>query len=844
MSANHAIKKPIAELLDAVTAETVRETSRRIHDIILNQALTGQEVQTIVRAYELVGAQSVAVRSSGLEEDGGRFSFAGQFSSFLNVSNTADLIDAVKRCWASAYSRECLSYRLSHDLPLHPAGIAVVIQEMIACEKSGVIFTANPVSGHFDEMLLSSVYGLGEGLVSGAVDADTFLVGHANGVATSTQLGEKLQKIRPITGASFCEAVDVGADERNSASLSEEEIHDIWRLARQIEELQCCPQDIEWGIANGRINVLQTRDITSLAGQPVPRGELRVWDNSNIIESFGGITAPMTFSFANEAYYQVFLEYCRLLGVPSKALGIMSDWLSAMLGHHRGRVYYNLLNWYRVVRLVPFYAINKKALELGIGTRTALDDDTAYSLRPWPTQVKSDEIALRIICGVCFFYHFLTIDRRVNRFVRDFEVYEKRLEALEFSSIDAGDIHKVLRQTMKDLLPRWGGMILLEQTISLTFGALSTLFQRWAPEAPRSAIFRFARAGASVESVEPINEMKACARLVLRDAALARFISEAPASEIYQTLLKSKDEAFVAFAAAVRSYIARYGYRCANELKLEEPDMADDPARFFTMLRGFLRQGEPDETGNTKESPVDDYHGVGGWRRLALKLLVGKVRRSLNARERVRFCRTRAFGITRRMIRAIGQHLHRSDVLSDVSDVFYLRITELKGWFDSAIPLIELRETIAVRKAQQVKYATLEGPERFITRGAVYEDDYQLYGWEQAQDGLPLGETPAELSGTPCSAGVAEGEIEVTDVPHDMAGKIMVTYRTDPGWCTILPSASALVIERGSPLTHVAIVARELGIPTVVQVPHVTKRVQNGMRLRVDGSSGRIRVLT
>ena len=842
-AARHGIEPKISELVHAVTVESASRISQEIKDVILSLTLADEEIEAVVRASDLLDARSLAVRSSGIEEDGERFSFAGQFSSFLNILNAQDLIEAVKRCWASAYSAECITYRLTHRLPVRSAGMAVVLQEMLFCDKSGVIFTANPVSGRFDEMLLSSVYGLGEGLVSGAIDADSFVVRHSDGSAISTQVGEKLQKIQPAQDTSFCVTIAVEPEESISKTLDENEIREIWRMARRVEGLRGGPQDIEWGIADGRVSLLQTRNITRMAGQPVPNGELRVWDNSNIIESFGGITAPMTYSFANEAYHQVFREYSRLLGVPSRCLSSMDQWLSAMLGQHNGRVYYNLLNWYRVVRLVPFYSINKKALELGIGTKSALDEPTAYSLRPWPTDSKSAEVALRTISAICFMYHFFTIDGRVSKFVGEFNRYEKKLEEMDVSKMDPNRIHRVLRETMKDLLPRWGGMILLEQTISLCFGVFSALFQRWAPQAPKSAIFAFARAGTAVESIEPIEEMRKCAQLALRDPALTRFLLDTPLQELAAQLKQSTNEHTIAFAAAVESYICRYGHRSANELKLEEPDMRDSPALFFGMLRSFLRQSNSSEIRAAGEQSPPDFYGIKGWRRYVLALLVTKVRRSLNARERVRFCRTRAFGITRRMIKAIGENLQARHVLGDAADIFYLRIDELKAWFDSSIPLEELRLTIDLRKTVYAGYAKLEAPERFITHGVLYEEDYRLYGWKALEDASDAGSAPQEMDGTPCSAGVAEGEAEIADVPRDIGGKILVTYRTDPGWCTILPSASALVIERGSPLTHVAIVARELNIPTVVQVPLVTKRVRSGMRLRVDGSTGRIQVL-
>ncbi|MBF6482313.1 PEP-utilizing enzyme, partial [Nocardia cyriacigeorgica] len=177
------------------------------------------------------------------------------------------------------------------------------------------------------------------------------------------------------------------------------------------------------------------------------------------------------------------------------------------------------------------------------------------------------------------------------------------------------------------------------------------------------------------------------------------------------------------------------------------------------------------------------------------------------------------------------------------SDVFYLTVQELRGSYENA-DTSTYRDLVAARKVQRAKDAELVAPARFSTVGATFgRPELASQGWVPVTDTPPA--TPGTvLAGTPSSSGVVEGGAVVVDEPRDVAGGILIAYRTDPGWVAALPSASALVIERGSPLTHVAIVARELGVPTVVQVKDITKRIRTGMRIRVDGTTGTVTVLS
>ncbi|MGW1894339.1 phosphoenolpyruvate synthase [Streptomyces sp. NPDC002004] len=836
----HGLRGTLAGIVGTATPATAAGAARQARALIESAEVPAQVRSVVAQAYEHVGAGRVAVRSSGVEEDAAAFSFAGQFDSCLNVAGVDRVVDAVRRCWASAFSERSLHYRIRHGLPLRVTGMAVVVQTLVDARTSGVLFTTNPAGGPRDECVISAVYGLGEGLVSGAVDADTMVVDAHTGDVLRTVVGEKQERFHAGEGAG-CTVDAVDATDRARPALDPGRTEELRATGMRIATALGGPQDIEWAFDDRQLWILQSRPVTTrrAAASPdaPPGGELRIWDNSNIVESFSGICSPLTFTVAADVYGRVYRGYARSLRVPAAGLRQMDDWLPVMLGYFHGRVYYNLLHWYRMVRLAPGYRLNRRVLEASLGVDEPLDDATADALHPYVLRSVLRGRAARTVSAAAFLWRAVRIDALTDRFVRRFSAAYEAYDGVDHDALPGDEVYRRFQRMEHELIEIWGPMMVLDAILLTEIGLLHLLTRRWLPDAPAWFTPAVAGPGEDVESAEPARALAELAALVRSDAELTRIVTEIPPDRVYQEL---REAGCAVLLAAVDDYLARYGYRSMDELKLEVPDLHEDPSGLFAMVRSALPQAPAGRRADADAYLDTRLHGP---RRFLYEQVRRRTSRGLAHRERLRLCRTRAFGMAKRMLRAMGRDLERVGAIEEFADVFQLRLEELRGCYEGTIGHTEVKPLVALRKTLRAADERLTAPARFTTRGSVYwQGALGRGGWGE-EGGPDAAAAGTELHGTPSCPGVVEGRAVVVDGPADAAGGILLAYRTDPGWVPVLPSASALLIERGSPLTHVAVVARELGIPTVVQIKDLIRRVPAGSTVRVDGGTGVVTVL-
>lgn len=836
-----ALHDPIRTLLaelDFSRPEAVKTASRTIHGMITSQALPEPLRAAILRDAQDFGDAFVAVRSSALGEDGSKDSFAGQMDSFLFVRGSDALLDAIRACWASAFSERALSYRHMKGVDVLAIDIAVVIQEMVHPEVSGVMFTADPLTGDRDVIVINGTYGAGEGIVSGALDTDSFKVAKATWNVSSELVSKPTMVAFDSERGQGTREVPVPQGLQEATCLTTEQAQDLARLGAAIEAHYGAPQDIEWALSQGRLFILQSRPITNLKVPQATIGREIVWDNSNITESYSGVTSPLTFSFASQAYNIVYNQVCRALGISDDVIRQNEQTYRNLLGLVRGRVFYNLGNWYQMTSLLPGFNYNKGFMEQMMGVKE----------KGVHQKEKKDyrELPKLLMVVVRMLDHYRKIDRTVAGFQANFNEAYGEYKTFDWKAMRPDEIKVCYHDLEQRLLWRWQAPILTDISAMVFYGVLKKLCVAWTGDESGSLQNDLLCGEGEIESTEPTKAIMRMAIAAKADPALKAFFQETPDTEIWSQLRST--ERFPDMRAQVQDFLDKYGYRCMNELKLEEKNLKEDPSFVFAMVKNYLKMEKLDiaamEANERKireqaEQLVKEKLGGNPMRLAVFRWVVFNARRHVKNRENMRFARTKIFGILRDMFQSIGATFAAWDVLDDSQDIFYLNLEEIWGYIQGTATSTNLKGLAALRKAEFARYRQEDVDDRFKTFGAVHYANH----FEGDRSNEP--DDPNLLKGISCCPGVVKTTVRVIRSPEDdmsLNGQILVAERTDPGWVPLYPAASGLLIERGSILSHSAIVARELGLPTIVGIKNLTKRVKDGQLVEMDARLGIVRL--
>ncbi|MBX3039315.1 MAG: phosphoenolpyruvate synthase [Bdellovibrionaceae bacterium] len=804
----------------------------------------------------------VAVRSSGLDEDSAEHSFAGQFSSYLFQKGLEQIETSLKLCWASAYSERALSYRLQKGLPVSNLSMGVVIQKMIFAESAGVAFSRHPIRAlDRDHLLVSSVWGLGEGLVSGELDADSFEVHRDSKKITST-IVEKNEGLFSKAGGGL-EKKAIPESQAKASSLTDTQVLEVAKLTLDLEKSYGSPQDCEWAFEKGKLFCVQTRPITNIPPDIFFADNLKgerifLWDNSNIIESYSGVTSPLTFSFAARAYRQVYIQFCQVMGVPAEMIESHESMYRNMLGQIRGRIYYNLINWYRLVLMLPGSANNKAFMETMMGVKQKLKPEMAglFDFTKNPPQYS---FLHRMTLIGSTLWRFNRIDRIVNDFRENFDREYDKARKTEFRKLSLTDLMEHYHDLENKMLKNWKAPIINDYLCMIFFGLLKKLTENWVAQGNDGASLQndLLCGQGDLESTEPTKMlMRIAAHLDLKDTTERDWILTQSNADILKSLRSDRKSSF--FAQQLEIFLDKYGFRCINELKLEESDLHDNPEFAINSVVSYIRtKSYSIEAMEKREVEIrskaeEQARGLlGGPKRAIYFWVVKQTRKAVRNRENLRFARTKIFGIARHLFRAMGEKYQQLGLLSEPQDIFFLTIEELVSLDEGRASSLQVRTLADARKKEFAQFnEEIPPPDRLMTKGNVAVSS--LYPQILLESDLlaseaPVSTDPDVLIGTPCCPGVIEGVVRVAKDPKDaegLNGEILVTSRTDPGWVPLYPACSGLLIERGSLLSHSAVVARELGLPTIVGISGgLMTKLKTGMRVRIDAGRGEVRIL-
>ncbi len=830
------VQGAIARAGEFVEREQFEEAAETVRTAVLALPLPEALQTAVVEQWkrDLEGAV-IAVRSSAIGEDGTDHSFAGQFESVLGVETEQQLLDAVRQCWASAWTGRAVAYRAKHGMPALEVEMGLVVQVLIDADVAGVLFTGDPISGDPYTSVVSATFGLGEALVSGIANADTYRLDRRHD-ALEVEVADKDVMIARAS-AGLTEEAEVPEHRRAERALTDAQVRELVALGSKLEAAdEGRAQDVEWAIADGVLHVLQTRPVTTKLR---PKGIRRTWDNSNIVESYSGVVSPLTFSFAREAYTAVYFQALKLLRLPDSEMEQAKVVVRQMLGYVDGRVYYNLASWYYLLSVMPDYEKNAAAMEQMMGVRAPLDRRTA------PPANASRKVRLYASMG----WLLLTVNRRIREFRANVRRVLTKFD-LDFRSMDSDQLVDAYDQLRTELLGDWQTPIVGDTRVMMMFDRLRSTIKRIGLDDEGTLHNDLMCGQGEVESAEPTYHLVRVAEKVRADDTLRAIVLDTPDDELRDAIRDRGGELGAWVDAQLVDYLARFGDRCANELKLETPTLREHPAFLFSVLRNFVRQEDLTEArmksheakiaaeamAQVEERFRAQRSIMTPIRRRSFAFALKHARAAVRDREAMRFDRTRVFGLARRIFAALGERFHEADLLDDPRDVFFLEVDEIIGTVQGTTTITDLRGLVALRKAQFEQWEQDDLPDRILTVGITNANPR-----DDAYAAVDV--SGDSISGIGCCAGIVEKPARVVHSPDSgvtLDGDIMVCTRTDPGWVPLFPSCGGLLVERGSLLSHSAIVAREFGIPAVVGIPGLMQWARDGEMVRMDGTAGTI----
>lgn len=800
-----------------------------------------------------------AVRSSAVGEDSAANSFAGQMDSFLFVKGTAGILDSIKKCWASAYTDRALAYRNHAALDSNSVEMGVIVQEMIDGDVSGVAFTVNPIKNSFNEIFISATFGAGEGIVSGELDTDQFIVDKKALVLKSTETVFKENKLvfdsEKGTGTIL---KPVPEEKRDAACLDQKTLEDMAGTFKTIETLYDFPQDIEWTVTNGNVHILQARPVTTITKTQYieETGVETIWDNSNIVESYSGVTSPLTFSFIRHAYYMVYLQFCQVLRVPEKVITDEDNNLRNMLGSLNGQVYYNLKNWYRLVSHLPGYNYNKAFMEQMMGVAEEAKFDAPAEKRVSVIKKYLVELPRLLLAGGSLFFQFLTMSPRVTVFMKRVSTYYEKYRRFDFDSVSAHTLHDIYQELEKEVLMHWKAPIVNDFLIMICYGILKNLTAAWNLDEKGTLANDLLCGQGDVESTLPMKMLLSISEDIKADNDLTRQFSSLTQTELKERYINEDEKRLSHGEKKIRKrlleYLDEYGFRCMNELKLEEPSLKEKPDFIFMMLKNYLNasQGNTgiDETAirkkaenHVKRTLKKQYVLKIIPRNFVFNRILSFSKKGVSFREYQRFARTKMFGLVRNIFSAMGRKFHDLDIITEPNDIFYLTTEEIFAFTEGHAVSKNLKGIISLRKEEYSGYSE-DLDQRIYTRGIV------LRNVLSADPGKTVVVTEDGVyKGTSCCPGIVIGKVKVILSPNDdmsLNDEILVAGKTDPGWVPLYPAARGVLIERGSILSHSSIVAREMGLPAIVGISGITKILKTGDVVEMDGAAGTVKIIS
>jgi pyruvate,water dikinase len=761
-------------------------------------------------------------------------SFAGQQDTYLNVIGRSALEDAVKRCWGSLWTARAMAYRLRQNIAPADVALAVVVQEMAPATAAGVLFTVNPVTGAANEMVINATWGLGEALVSGRVNPDTIIADKATGRVKSVVVGDKA--VMTALEAQGVREIPVNPADAARQAVDAGQVLQLVDYGRRLEALFQKPQDVEWAIAGGQVVLLQSRPVTTQHMDTAPGDDhwppaarfapnaFDLWTQYDLGERWPDPVTPLTWSVWEEITQRSLDKM--MAGVKAPYTGRI-QWSKRAFGH----VYFNegaLIHAYTDGVGTPVGMVASGMTN--INSYGPADGDWQWGkvLRHIGFLSKSFTVYPQLVAEMEAL--FPQIDAWVARFL-----------AADRSAMNDAELMAELWQTW---MPRVYELIDYHSAstslATANYGQMEALVEKVTGE---KALVQDLVGGLSGIIQAEIAPMLWEMAQTVRRLELEAILLEQPAGDALAVLRQNPVAA--PLMQQLAHFLQRHGGRTMTEAEFFHPRWAEEPAPVIESIASYLRVGtdfdpftKSDEPARRREAAMARVlSSLPFWRKSSFRKQLATLQRYVWMRDNGQHYVVKLAMPTRILFAELGRRWFQRGWLSAADEIFFLVHEEIDQVVARQDPLANgygLAVKAAERRTAWRYWFTQAMPDVLDATGAIV-----AFTAPSAVD-----EDGQVLTGLAASRGSVTGVARVVTTPQEAAalkkGEILVTRSTDPGWTPVFSIIGGAVLEIGGMLSHGAIVAREYGLPAVVNIPQAMQLIQDGQRVTVDGTRGRV----
>ena len=888
--ADHNLQTAIVEAARPAIKEgrvSFEQASANISELFAAAPLSDDTAKEIATAYNaLPDTPAVAVRSSANAEDLPGLSFAGQQETYLNVTGEDAVVAAVKKCWASLWTTQAISYRHQNGIDQDSVAMAVVVQIMVPSEVSGILFTANPATGNRGEIVINASYGLGEAVVSGQVTPDTIIIDKKTRNAVETTIGPKSHQIVSV-GSQGVELVDVAEADRDLAALSQDMLAELVATAMDVEALNNnLPQDIEWAFCDGKLHLLQSRPITNLPVQP--------------IELAWKVPPPATYASRRQIVENMPDPICPLFEELYLTEGLESTRKGKSLMIGGGPMFITINGYayqrfdFEVIHRARKAATEPKPVteeEIEAAEQKAEAAQKAAPAKPKTDaggEAEADRIAEQDLQQ---FRESLPTDEqadfdawvgsedpgrlayRVTRPVSKNPTYTA-FNNTEWNNRQVGGWHEAARPRLVGIGEKWSKLDITSASDEALLEAIREMGIEegyyWSSNAGHS--FGVAKStddqlqcflretlpdhnfisgqflsGIESRTMQANADLYEIAKLVRDNDDLSYLVITTPTKFLMAALKRRNDSRAV--LDGIEAYLAEYGHQ-GYSLDFVEPTQVEDPSALFATLKVMVQDRTYDPKNQTLRATSireEKYAAISnllsGLEYWQFRFRLWLARKYNYIREEVAFLFGYTWSVLRPMAVELGQRLVDAGTFRLADDTYFLVTAELQ---DAITARREGRALPQLGQMAAERRELREARKAFHPPGTLPAEASQIGGIAFKETQIKNDDASNTMRGFPVSSGTVTARASVILGPTEFdkmePGSILVSPLTTPAWTQLFAHAVGLVTDIGSILAHGSIVAREYGIPAVLGVGNGTRRIRHGQMITIHGDEGIVEI--